>query len=1185
MSPSSPVPKRSILVKGSLPAGGSSFALDGANYESRPLFESIGRTGYGVDTAPQWHIVSSPDLDASHLWDVCHRLRGQGFGIAGTAAPEFAEPNLLQQWPFAPAAPTAHFAVDGSGNPENPSYPTLPDNLWYTDAGHAGFGNAAESGDGVRIAHLDTGYDPGHQSVPKHLNALLQRNFVDGGTPDDATDRTSPSLLSNVGHGTGTLSILAGQPIPGAAIPAPGGATDAEIVPIRVANSVVLFENSAIAQALDYVHKLCSAPGGATWVDIVTMSMGGLASQAWADAVNALYDIGVFIVTAAGNNFGNLPTHNLIFPARFRRVVAACGVMADSHPYANLDMKLMAGNYGPPSRMDSAIAAYTPNIPWARIGSATIVDWNGNGTSSATPQIAAAAARWVQKYRAELNAYGQPWMKVEAIRAGLFAAGRAKDQATFFGNGTLDVPDALAQAPAPANALKPQPLDSASFPLLQVLLGLGMAAPDPVAQRMLELEALQLSQSWAVEQVLPDPEQTASLTYAQTRTIADALLSSKHASIALQQALAPVAGPPVFSVPDLPSFSSPALDRLHLANAVAPPLPKPESRALRIFAYDPSLESDLKTLDVTDTVTHVRWEQLEPGPVGEYLEVVDVDPASNACYAPVDLDAPALLAQNGLRPAEGDPQFHQQMAYAVSMKTIEHFEDALGRVALWAPRKSSGPKQGEHYVQRLRIYPHALLGANAYYSPERAAILLGYFSSTAADGTSIPNSTVYAACSYDIVAHETTHALLDGLHRRYGEATNLDMPAFHEGFADVVALFQHFTVYQIVRSQLARTRGDLRSENLLGDLAAQFGIAKSGRGALRMYLGHFDADGKWLPAKPSRGDYSSATEPHTRGAVLVAAIFDAFLRIYGERYDDLVRLATAGAGILPQGNLPAPLLDALAKEATKLAGQWLKICIRALDLCGPNYVTFGDYLRALITADADVAPADRRSYRLAFIEAFRDRGIYAEGVRTPSVTTLVWEPPPPGVLPSLSDALQNISLSWDLHVGRYAAFKQSRDNARAFHTWLMSASVSDDDIDALGLIRLGIGQTKKMTLLEEPGTLHGLEVHSVRPSRRVTLDGQSRIDVVVEITQTWHPDKASLPVHRGGVTLIIDPEAKAPRYIVGNRVAKPERYAAQLEFAANASDRALRGNYFSHETEREPFALLHREMVLAQESR
>ena len=79
-------------------------------------------------------------------------------------------------------------------------------------------------------------------------------------------------------------------------------------------------------------------------------------------------EAGVVVVTAAGNNFGNLPTRNIVYPARFNRVVAACGVMADQAPYADLGVSLMAGNYGPPGKMRTAIAAYTPNVPWARFG-------------------------------------------------------------------------------------------------------------------------------------------------------------------------------------------------------------------------------------------------------------------------------------------------------------------------------------------------------------------------------------------------------------------------------------------------------------------------------------------------------------------------------------------------------------------------------------------------------------------------------------------------------------------------------------------------------------------------------------------------------------------------------------------------------------------------------------------------
>src|SRR5262249_59978382 len=118
-------------------------------------------------------------------------------------------------------------------------------------------------------------------------------------------------------------------------------------------------------QAWDDVQWLCG--NRATRVQVVTMSMGGLPSQAWAEAVNAFYDAGVFVVTAAGNNYANLPSHLIVYPARFNRVVAACGVMADGKPYADLKPTLMAGDYGPDPEVATASAAYTPDGPVERL--------------------------------------------------------------------------------------------------------------------------------------------------------------------------------------------------------------------------------------------------------------------------------------------------------------------------------------------------------------------------------------------------------------------------------------------------------------------------------------------------------------------------------------------------------------------------------------------------------------------------------------------------------------------------------------------------------------------------------------------------------------------------------------------------------------------------------------------------
>jgi hypothetical protein len=104
---------------------------------------------------------------------------------------------------------------------------------------------------------------------------------------------------------------------------------------------------------------------------------------------------------------------------------------------------------------------------------------------------------------------------------------------------------------------------------------------------------------------------------------------------------------------------------------------KPTYRRLRGYAFDPSFANQLASSGVNTITYHIRWESLDPGPLGEYLEVMDIGPASGVIYPPVDLEDPQLLAQDGLPPSESNPQFHQQMVYAVAMLTIQNFEKAL----------------------------------------------------------------------------------------------------------------------------------------------------------------------------------------------------------------------------------------------------------------------------------------------------------------------------------------------------------------------------------------------------------------------------------------------------------------------------------------------------------------------------
>jgi hypothetical protein len=617
--------------------------------------------------------------------------------------------------------------------------------------------------------------------------------------------------------------------------------------------------------------------------------------------------------------------------------------------------------------------------------------------------------------------------------------------------------------------------------------------------------------------------------------------------------------------------------------------PRPTHRLLRGYAFDPSMATQLETALVSEITYKVPWENLDHGPCGEYVEVVDYDPPSACYYAPVNLEDARILAQNGLPPSEGNPQFHQQMVYAVAMTTIDRFERALGRKALWADRqKDESLSAQDQYVQRLRIYPHALRTANAYYSRNKGSLLFGYFPSTDdRSSDQFPGGMVFTCLSHDVVAHETTHALLDGFHEYFMEATNPDVLAFHEAFADMVALFQHFTFPEVLAHQIAKTGGDLSSENLLAQLAAQFGHARGAHGALRDAIGKYDWENKkWVKHVPDPSELDQTLEVHERGAILVAAVFDAFLSIYQSRTRDLFRLASGGTGVLPLGELHPDLVNRLAQEAAKAASHVLNICIRALDYCPPVDLTFGEYLRALITADIDLMPEDRHGYRVAFIEAFRRRGIYPRDVRTLSEDSLRWAQPgeeptmePGQVEEMLRLFINNIGLRAQVDKLRYLKdrreiWTKTREIRIALHDSILKYVEKAEILQHLTGLALAGYQVPEGVRVHRDGD-PVFSVRSLREARRLREDGRALNQVFITILQKESLDhEGKMHAIRCGSTLILDLDDLRVTYVVGKGLHDRERLQRTIEFKEGEAESAsLAATYFGEGNE--PFAALH----------
>ncbi|HLL30412.1 MAG TPA: hypothetical protein VK403_05395 [Allosphingosinicella sp.] len=413
----------------------------------------------------------------------------------------------------------------------------------------------------------------------------------------------------------------------------------------------------------------------------------------------------------------------------------------------------------------------------------------------------------------------------------------------------------------------------------------------------------------------------------------------------------------------------------------------PNTRKLTILAQDPAVRLGGR---LAFAAVEVPAELLARGPTGYRVKVVDYDASSRLLYQdkiehePVNgqfsdpfARAPEEQDADYERRLLGNPNFHAQNVYAIVMRTLSRFEFALGRRVAWS--------FGGH---QLNVAPHAFAVANAFYSEEDKGLFFGYFTGTSGD-------RVFTCLSHDVVAHETTHALLDGLRTGFTELSGPDQSAFHEAFADVVALLSIFSLPELVAALLneefqpPRQGSEIRPidgsrltarslrENSLMKLAEQFGR--------EVQNVHGDALRRSLMIEPgtdvlSRPEYQ---EEHARGEVLAAAMMRSFLGLWDRRIREL---GTFGDN---QYNL-----DMVIEEGAKVADHLLTMSIRALDYCPPVDIDFRAFLAAALTADAELIPGDRYGYRQAILEAFASYGIEPpeEGCMVPDGTWCRFDP-------------------------------------------------------------------------------------------------------------------------------------------------------------------------------------------------
>jgi hypothetical protein len=528
----------------------------------------------------------------------------------------------------------------------------------------------------------------------------------------------------------------------------------------------------------------------------------------------------------------------------------------------------------------------------------------------------------------------------------------------------------------------------------------------------------------------------------------------------------------------------------------------PLTRPLKIFAID----AGTARIDASTTTVHVPWEPLGPGPSGALMFVDPTD--GDIDITGVDLDDARLLIASGLDPSVSDRRFHHQMIYAVCAQVYAQFQKALGRLIPW------GFDATEH-EGRLCLRSHERDSQNATYEKDRGRISFGYFTGPKEGiGRTAPSGEVFTCLSHDIIVHEFTHALLDGLRSHFTIPTHGDVLGFHEGFADLIAVFQHLLHKDVVEQQLLKVDGRLDQALLLANIAEQFGNATQGK-ALRCAV------------SSEIVRYRPDMEAHEMGGVLLSAVFAAFLAIFQRKTATLVRLSYR----TPSGHLPVELVVLLAKKAAKLAEQFLAMCIRAIDYCPPLDLHIGEYLRALITADRELVPEDPWNYRDELITAFVARGIYPPGVSQLTEDALCWRPPS-----------RFIEAARELH---FAQLRFAGD-----------PSLPADEIESIRQAEALWEFVSRPEIAAEFGLAppeDGIEpccVESIRTTRRIGPGGEVLFDLVAEVTQRRRiidPETGTTGKLFGGCTAILGPEGEV-RYIISKNVRNDARLTRQLDY-------------------------------------
>jgi hypothetical protein len=344
-----------------------------------------------------------------------------------------------------------------------------------------------------------------------------------------------------------------------------------------------------------------------------------------------------------------------------------------------------------------------------------------------------------------------------------------------------------------------------------------------------------------------------------------------------------------------------------------------------MMIQDPKL-ARLEGLDRIKERPYVEEDFFLDGPVSRRVAILDFEPKTGRLEPGVPFQPPRRGRKlwRYVLPA-GEDEVYGPAAIALSvfgtvLRTMYMFEeeDALGRELVWG---FDGPQ--------LLVVPRAGERANAFYQRASRSLQFFFFPNPREAG-----DVVYTSLSRDIVAHETGHAILDGIAPGLYDAITPQSLALHEALADLTAALMAFRSGRLREAVLDKTGGHIDDAGAFGSIGEEFGLARYGLGYLRDLRNGLTMD---------EVDHSS---PHELSQVLSGALYQVMLKLYGAWWEHF----SAGGQPLD--------FSRSGKALGVAADQFKRMILRALDYLPPGEVSFADYGRAILAADEASHPFD-----------------------------------------------------------------------------------------------------------------------------------------------------------------------------------------------------------------------------------